>query len=145
MNSKIKLHNEFTSERIRVNLSMGSEPTREKDINETIENDRELVIQASVVRIMKERKFLKYSLLTQEVIEKLSLRFKPKIPLTKCVNMSLYQSWSDLICTPIDGAATIIQSPYLAMISIPDDTQAIIDCIYTFGSVVIDEYFYDVL
>ncbi|CAF3892506.1 unnamed protein product, partial [Rotaria sordida] len=48
MNSKIKLHNEFTSERIRVNLSMGSEPTREKDINETIDNDRELVIQMRI-------------------------------------------------------------------------------------------------
>ncbi|CAF1188473.1 unnamed protein product, partial [Rotaria sordida] len=48
MNSKIKLHNEFTSERIRVNLSMGSEPTREKDINETIDNDRELVIQVRI-------------------------------------------------------------------------------------------------
>ena len=49
----------------------------------TINDERKYLIQASIIRIMKIRKILKYSLLIQEVIEQLKSRFKPEISMIK--------------------------------------------------------------
>ncbi|CAF0804728.1 unnamed protein product [Adineta steineri] len=85
MNYVIHLSNDFKSKKIRLNLNVPLKSIEQKDISvdETINNDRRMVIQATIVRIMKARQILEYALLIQEVIQQLTQRFIPKIPVIK--------------------------------------------------------------
>jgi cullin 1 len=75
-----------SSKKLRINLNVPSKSVKQKDIesvHRTIDKDRKMVIQAAIVRIMKARRTLKHSLLMQKVIQQLSSRFRPKIPVIK--------------------------------------------------------------
>ncbi|CAF4383642.1 unnamed protein product, partial [Rotaria sordida] len=74
--------------KIKINIikpigSAAPNPIDSKPIYASVIEDRKIVIQAAVVRIMKTRQQLKHALLVQEVIEQLSSRFKPEIPMIK--------------------------------------------------------------
>ncbi|CAF5154008.1 unnamed protein product, partial [Rotaria magnacalcarata] len=72
--------------KIKINLNVPLKSVEQKDIeglHRTIDEDRKMVIQAAIVRTMKARQTLKHALLMQEVIQQLSSRFKPKIPVIK--------------------------------------------------------------
>jgi hypothetical protein len=74
------------SKKIKINLNVPLKSVEQKDIeglHRTIDEDRKMVIQAAIVRTMKARQTLKHALLMQEVIQQLSSRFKPKIPVIK--------------------------------------------------------------
>ncbi|CAF1196606.1 unnamed protein product [Rotaria sordida] len=75
--------------KIKINLNVPIKSVEQKDIEglyQTIGQDRKILIRATIVRTMKQRKTLKHALLTQEVIHQLSSRFQPKIPvIKKCI------------------------------------------------------------
>ncbi|CAF4179885.1 unnamed protein product, partial [Adineta steineri] len=74
LNSRIKLAENF----IR--------PNEQKDqsyLMKTTIDERQMIIQATLVRIMKKERTLKHSLLIQQVIQQLTSNFKPDISLIK--------------------------------------------------------------
>jgi len=85
----------FLSEKLRINVNVPYKSVEETSINElnkTVDEERKMIIQATIVRIMKARQTLKHSLLMEEAIQQLSSRFKPAVPLIKVNNILLEKS-----------------------------------------------------
>lgn len=97
LNSVVSLNINYSNSKIKVNINIPPKVEQKKDVEDTfktIEEDRKMLIQAAIVRIMKANQIMKHVILVGDVISCLSNRFKPSISdIKKCIDILIEKEY----------------------------------------------------
>jgi cullin 1 len=95
--TRYSLNHGFKFKKVKINLNVQVKTETKQEVDEahkTIEEDRRLLIQSAIVRVMKSRKQLKHANLISETISLIRQRFTPKVSdIKKCIEMLIEKEY----------------------------------------------------
>jgi cullin 1 len=101
------LNRGFKSKKIKINLNVPLKSETKQEMEETqkyIEEDRRILIQMAIVRVMKTRKQLKHQNLMSETISQVKKQFAPKMSeIKKCVEILIEKEYLERLDDDLIG------------------------------------------